>query len=251
MKDTLKMLLKDISMPDEVTEAILLCRENACDDASASIPGLEILTEHLSASVKSRENGQWQRFPEDIFIATMGCFSRFIREHYVSYGYYGFDRDFWTTRQVGAKLFRIGQLEYEIIDGDDNNIFLHIPSDAVMQSASLNESLDMSKAFFAKFFPGKEGCSIRCESWLLAPKLRSLLNENSNIIRFQNAFDLEKEYPDSMDFLEWLFHIAGGQRESVVFAELPETTSLQRKTKELLLSGGCIGSAEGVLSRRF
>ena len=203
------------------------------------------------ACVENRERGVWRRFPEDICMATVGCFSRFVREHFVSYGYYGFDRDFWTTRQVNAKLFRIGELEYEIVDGDAENISLHIPSDAVMKPAALNESLDRAKEFFAAYFPGTENCSIRCESWLLSPKLKSLLPEYSNIIRFQNAFEITEEFPDSMDFLEWLFQIAGGQRESVVFADLPERTSLQRAAKKLLLSGGCIGSAEGALSRRF
>ncbi|WP_051201123.1 acyltransferase domain-containing protein [Butyrivibrio sp. XPD2002] len=238
-------------MPGEVTDAVLLCFENAGDDnTSASIPGLEILTDHLVNSVENRLNGSWQRFPEDIFIATIGCFSRFVHEHFVSYGYYGFDRDFWTTRQVNAKLFRIGELEYEIIDGNEN-LYLHIPSDAVMKSAPLNMSLDMAKEFFAKYFPEKENSAIRCESWLLAPKLKTLLKEDSNIIRFQNAFDIEEEFPDAMDFLEWVFHIAGGQRNTVVFADLPEDTSLQRGIKKLLLSSGCVGSAEGVLVRRF
>ena len=181
----------------------------------------------------------------------MGCFSRFVLEHFVSYGYYGFDRDFWTTRQAGALLFRIGELEYEILEGDDKNISLHIPSDADMKPEPLNRSLDLAKAFFQEYFPGKENSSIHCESWLLSPKLKSLLKEDSNIIRFQNAFNIEKEYPDSMDFLEWLFNIAGGQRDSVVLAELPEKTSLQRSAKKLLLEGGCIGSAEGILARQF
>ncbi|MCR5343694.1 MAG: acyltransferase domain-containing protein [Butyrivibrio sp.] len=262
LENSLRKLLEDISIPGEVTDAVLACFKEGCTDGmekadsvadgseAVSIPGLKVLTEHLSGSVKNRESGVWQRFPEDIFVATMGCFSRFVREHFVSYGYYGFDRDFWTTRQVNAKLFRIGELEYEILD-DDNTLSLHIPSDAVMKSEALNESINRAKEFFAEYFPGKENCHIFCESWLLAPKLRTLLKEDSNIIRFQNAFDIEKEYPDSMDFLEWLFHVAGGQRDSVVFADLPEDTSLQRKAKELLLNGGCIGSGEGILIRRF
>ena len=251
LNNSLKKLLKDISMPPEVADAILLCCEGADRNADTSMPGLKVLKEHLTASVENRENGVWQRFPEDIYIATMGCFSRFVREHFVSYGYYGFDRDFWTTRQVNAKLFRIGELEYEIIDGDKCEISLHIPSDAVMKPAALNTSLDMAGAFFAEYFPGKENCLVRCESWLLSPKLKSLLKENSNIIRFQNAFEILEEFPDSMDFLEWLFQVAGGQRESVVFANLPEKTSLQRAAKELLLKGGSIGSAEGVLPSGF
>ncbi len=106
-------------MPGEVADAVLA----GCGDARAgsherpsdgirggaevSLPGLKVLREHLVVSVENRASGVWRRFPEDVFIATMGCFSRFVREHFDSYGYYGFDRDFWTTRQVNAKLFRI------------------------------------------------------------------------------------------------------------------------------------------------
>ena len=202
LKNSLEALLEDIGMPGEVADAVLAGR-GGCSaartwadskvlvgdggKAGSSMPGLQVLREQLTASVENRTSGVWRRFPEDVFIATMGCFSRFVREHFDSYGYYGFDRDFWTTRQVNAKLFRIGELEYEIVngdeiaDGDEACISLHIPSDAVMKPDALNESLDRAKAFFAEFFPGKENCAVCCESWLLAPKLKSLLPDDSNI----------------------------------------------------------------------
>lgn len=50
---------------------------------------------------------------EDVFLATMKCFPRFIKEHLVSYGSYVFDREWWVARQISMQLLRIGELEYE------------------------------------------------------------------------------------------------------------------------------------------
>ena len=241
-------------MPGEVTEGIL----SVCDGENLSalknkeaLKGIGELTEHLLMSVDSRENGEWQRFPEDVFIATMGCFSRFVREHYVSYGHYGFDRGFWTTRQATARLFRIGELEYEFIDDDKEHVHIHIPSDAKMTPELLNKSVSDARDFLKTYFPGRETDEFALESWLLSPVLKELLPADSKILGFQAAFDITEVFPDEKDFIGWIFGLAKEQIKSVVLSELPEKTTLQRNTKKLLLEGGNIGSASGILRSHF
>lgn len=46
--------------------------------------------------------------------------------------------------------------------------------------------------------------------------------------------------------MEWLFQAP----ENVDYRNLPEKTSLQKKAKRLLLDGGHIGAAYGVIGRR-
>lgn len=67
----------------------------------------------LQAARRSYEKYRIRDIPDDIFTATMRCFSRFIGEYREMYGRYGFDRDFWTGRQLSLRLFRLGELEYE------------------------------------------------------------------------------------------------------------------------------------------
>ena len=90
-----------------------------------------------------------------------------------------------------------------------------------------------------------------CESWLLSPALKQMLPPESRIRRFQDAFDLTGEDPEDSAALEWVFYVAGGQRDSVKTEDLPEKTSLQRKMKAMLLSGKKPGSARGTLAHAF
>ena len=215
------------------------------------MPGADTLTKHLICAVISREEGKWSRIPEPVFIDTMKCFTRFVREHFVSYGYYGFDRGFWTTRQVEAKLFRIGEMEYELAEENGKEIHLHIPSDTVLEEERLNDSVSCARLFLTEFYPEWGSASIRMESWLLSPALKELLHPGSRILWFQDAFDLLAWDPEPVDVLEWVFQVASGQQDTVVLSELPEKTSLQRKMKQYLLEGGKIGAGTGILVREF
>lgn len=189
--------------------------------------------------------------PGEIFDATMGCFARFVGEHRVSYGRYGFDRDFWTYRELSARLFRLGSLEFELAyDADDvpavagspRVINVHIPSDASLDPAQCDRSVVASRSFLAKFFPDWAGLPYWCESWLLSPALERLLPEGSHILDFQRRFDIRETDPDAPDWREWVF-----QRCGAPIAELPERTSLQRNMKRFLLDGGKVGIGIGRL----
>ena len=81
--------------------------------------------------------------------------------------------------------------------------------------------------------------------------LKELLPPDSRILRFQEAFDIREDLPENDAALEWVFHVAGGQREGLDLSALPEETSLQRKMKALLLAGRKPGAAYGVLVRPF
>lgn len=98
--------------------------------------------------------------------------------------------------------------------------------------------LSFVKSFFLTGWMQK----IYCESWMLSPALRELMDENSNILQFQNLFIEEKTDYNSMAVLDWVFP---GYHS--VSEDLPENTSLQRKMKRYLLQDGKIGWTMGYL----
>ena len=214
--------------------------------------GAAILIRQLMIASDSRKYGAWKDIPEEIWMETMKCFPRFISEHRRSYGWDGFDRYGWTTRQIGAKLFRIGELEYELAEDEEGRkeIGLHIPSDAKLEAERMNASLKEADAFIRERFPEWAGAPKTCESWLLSPTLKDLLPEGSRILTFQDAFELKETYPEDDAALEWVFYVAEGQREGLDISRLPEDTSLQRKMKAMLMEGRKPGAAKGVLIQK-
>ena len=214
--------------------------------------GAGILIRQLMIAADSRKYGAWKGIPEEIWMETMKCFPRFISEHRRSYGRDGFDRYGWTTRQIGAKLFRIGELEYELTEDKEGRkeIGLHIPSDTKLETERMNASLKAADAFIRERFPEWDGVPKTCESWLLSPALKDLLPEGSRILRFQEAFELEETYPEDDAALEWVFYVAEGQRKELNISRLPEDTSLQRKMKAMIMKGRKPGAAKGVLRQK-
>lgn len=257
LQETLEKLLAAIEMPrffalrvmDEAFRALpAYCGRDSSDGGN----GVEELTKQLLTALHNRENGSWKNLPEEVWLDTMKCFTRFVQEHYRSLGYYGFDRFFWTTRQISARLFRIGQLEYELKEEAGAKIIsLHIPSDARMEMALLDESLAQARQFLERYFPDWADAPIACESWLLSPALNALLPEGSRILAFQRAFTVDLVNPNPNDVLEWVFRLTDAQQKETALEDLPENTSLQRSMKAFLLSGGRVGAARGWLSSAF
>lgn len=205
--------------------------------------GLKMLTLMLIASLESYQNYQKIGLSDEVFEDTFACFTRFVCEHMTSYGRYGFDREWWTVRQLSLMLFRIGTLEYEIINKDENlELSLHIPSDAKLTMSNCRASYESATTFFTQYFPEVHCHSISCHSWLLAPELKDVLREDSRILTFQKSFQIVEEYPEDKAYLEWVY-----QRSNKPLEELPETTSLQKNLKTYLLAGNQLGTAFGYL----
>ena len=179
----------------------------------------------------------------DIYIETLKCFTRYINEHFESYGTFGFDRDFWTMRQLAARLFRLGTLEFELTeDRGQKAVHVHIPSDADLSPEARHRSYDMAQDFIARFFPDYGSAPFLCTSWLLSPALKECLPEGSRIRSFQDEYEVTDVFPEPDSFLTWVY-----KRPDIPVTDLPEDTSLQRNLKKYLLAGGKVGEAKGRL----
>ena len=205
--------------------------------------GIKILSCMLRGALNTYKEYQKKGISDDIYYATMRCFTRFIDETNKMIGHLSFDRYWWTARQIGCHLFRIGELEYEIKPTDKETVIsMHIPSDASFSPLSVDESMQAAREFFAKYYPELQSAKYCCHSWLLDKQLKGMLGSNSNIINFQNRFEILDEGEADTEFIEWLFNT-----KSLDYATLPENTSLQINMKKHLLAGGVIRNSYGVI----
>ena len=144
----------------------------------------------------------------------------------------------WLSLPLQMKIFRLGRLQFEP-DPENKVLHVHIPEGEPL----LDEECGKSFAEADRFF-GPEYTMYDCESWLLSPKLQKLLKSQSNILKFQNRFEVQKIiYPFR-------------QAEERVFGEIredkenyPEQTSLQRAVKQLVMTGEDVGIGYGVIDR--
>lgn len=260
--NTLHTLCQEIQLPEEVTQTVLAL-ENSCrlptlpllrreesweqglKETEALLgddpDGFGMLTCMLLCAEECRAEFELQGLSRKVFVDTMACFTRFVGEHLKSFGRYGFDRAFWTVRQVSGMLFRMGTLEYELLtEKGQKMISLHIPSDADLSLPALRTSYDQAKVLLARFPDYASGQWV-CGSWLLSPNLKDFLPETSRILGFQRSFTIHDTWVDE-EFKEWVYG-----RVDIPNEDLPEKTSLQRNMKAFLLGGGAFQSALGVL----
>ena len=209
--------------------------------------GVKILTCMLLCALRTADYYKRLGVGEAIYIDTMKCFSRFVSEHKVSYGVYGFDREWWTARQVSGLLLRIGELEYEMVEEDQKKyISIHIPSDAVLKEAEIRSSYQAAKRLFEGVFPDYASVEMVCHSWLLSPTLKEFLKEGSHILAFQRLFDIKPTGGEETDHMQWVF-----KNPNLPLDELPEQTALQRGLKRHLLEGKTVAAADGKLQENL
>lgn len=209
--------------------------------------GWKMLTCMLNVSFYTKEKYHELGINDEIFYSTMGCFSRFVREHKQSFGDYGFDRAWWTVRQLSCLLFHLGTLEFEIGKfKDEPSISIHIPSDADISKENCKASIKNALEFFKTNFPEFQFKHMSCSSWLLSPNLKQVLKEDSKILQFQNMFQILEVQPDDKEYIRWIF-----QDNNLEISQLPEHTSLQRNVKKYMQDGNNIGSASGTVILMF
>lgn len=242
---------REIIIPDDLISRIL--ERSQWDDSIKKLQellgddpaGIKILWEllHIVSTYSYEEYGK-RGIPDDIFIATMKFCTRYLREHDKHFGEYKFKEAWWFPRQISLCEYRIGALEYEFVDGEEREIAIHIPADADMRKESVARSLEEFEQFKKRYYPQWENVSMTCDTWMLMPELKEFLGEDSNIIAFQDLFEIDIVNHDATWYRNWIFPGAGS-----VDTDLPEDTTLQRSLKKYLLAGNKFGVAKGHLVR--
>ncbi|MGW3891829.1 acyltransferase domain-containing protein [Micromonospora chokoriensis] len=140
----------------------------------------------------------------------------------------------WLTLHARGSIYELGRLQHH---RGDTAIGLHVPDVGPLTPEAVAASLDEARAFFARHFPDEPYTAFSCGSWLLDPQLREYLPEGSNIVRFQQMFELvpyeEKDGPDAdVEVLRFVFRTL-----STPLDQLPRRTALQRAIVDHLRAG--------------
>lgn len=208
--------------------------------------GFYILAEMLRIACRTGENYRQMGIGDNIFTATMRFCTRFMEEHKKAYGDYAFEWAWWFPRQLAMQEFRVGELEYEFVDGRERKIYIHIPSDARMMPECIQASFALYRSFLEKHYPEWMKVDWYCESWMMSPILDQLLPKDSNILKFRQLFEILSVDYESMAVLDWVYP---GEKKD--FAALSDNTTLRKNMKRLLLNGGKVGWAEGKLRGEY
>lgn len=186
----------------------------------------------------------WYRYkeiPDEIYIQTMKDIAVWSNHYKRTHKYPGIKATEWISHSIQGRVFRLGRLQFEpsVLEKDiitEQETYLrgrkilhvHIPEDGRLSKEACSESFAMAEDFFQSF--GFQGENVYlCESWLLSPVLKKILEDKSNILDFQKRFYVyDVVYP----FRQAEERIFGGISDDI--ETYPESTSLQRKFKQWL-----------------
>ena len=172
--------------------------------------------------------------------ATEGAWEAMVEETEAYWEGHPFGKDGLVSREK----VRLGKEEWKKeLSYGDMALGLHIPADGPMTPEAVQDSLKRIRAFVKKYYPEYAHCHFHCNSWLINPKVISLLGEESNIAKFAKLFHPLTRKSEGHAVFNFVFHTD----PSTPLEELPEDTRLHRALKELYLSGEYLHEMLGVI----
>lgn len=150
----------------------------------------------------------------------------------------------WIALSLKRKLYRLGRLQFEpgiteIAGKDEKVLHVHIPEGEKLDIEKCKASFRQAEKFFGEEYPYFD-----CESWLLSPNLQAVLNDDSNIIRFQKLFQIEKTVYTFCQAQERVYGYIADDIDSY-----PEGTNLQKSLKIYLKEHGDPGIGYGIIKK--
>ena len=146
----------------------------------------------------------------------------------------------WGTYFINARLIEYGRLQFE--PTTNNKIKIHIPAGKNLDINEVKKAIQNSRELLKKYY-NIENPKYICESWLLSKEISKMLDENSNIKKFQELFEIQSSKNGIDDVLNFVFNL----KKCDNYNELPETTGLQKSIKIFLIDNGTIYEGYGEL----
>lgn len=169
-----------------------------------------------------------------------------------------FSQMIWGSFFIRGSIIQVGRLQYEVgvgnfnrlkryFNGEDHTyVYIHIPKGDKLDDNDVSESLSKARECVRKYYPEYDNVVYFTETWLLSPEVKEILPANSNIIKFQNRFEIVSYGEDTKNFLTFVFNEVLNSHE---YKDLAEKTMLQRGLKKMLLDGKELHSGLGILKR--
>lgn len=138
---------------------------------------------------------------------------------------------------INVNVIEIGRLQFEfaklnpITNDIEDCIKIHIPRGEKLDIELVKKSISESKELINKYF-GLSYYKYYCKSWLLSKQIKDIVDETSNIYKFQNLFDIIEGNECTDDILYFVYNM----QDCKNYNDLPENTSLQMKVKNKLLN---------------
>lgn len=195
--------------------------------------------------------------PDDILYDTLSDIKRWLDTYSEINGRLYLGELYWLKQHLSMNLFKIGRLQYAFgkakndihnkkIKKGDNVIEVHIPADGPLLREDCENSLKMAKQFFEEFYPNYKFEYFTCHSWLLDRTLKEILAPESNIIKFQDMFEVI-ESEESFSILKYVFRW-DATKENI---NLYDTrSSFAANVKDSINNGKKFYEALGVINHR-
>lgn len=208
-----------------------------------------ILGFYLRLACEVYEEYKKQGISDEVFDATFYDITLWCEECFRKYNCYGIEEAGWIAVSVKMKLFRLGRLQFEpmilsadmagkngILKAGTSVLNVHIPAGERMDYEECLKSFEQAEGFFGDTYE-----AYICDSWLLSPTLKEFLPEESNIVRFQNLFEIIQVHYKFPQAEQRIFQDIREDKENY-----PEVTTLQREAKKYILTGKDLGIGIGI-----
>jgi hypothetical protein len=185
-----------------------------------------------------------QGIPDDVSWASLADFGLQLARYRRLHGRAGLASSDWLTLHFRGILYRLGRLQFQrndIPEATGPALSVHITADGPLTPRACDESFAWAARFFRRHYPDEGYRWAVCGSWLLDEQLAGYLPPDSNIIRFQQRFQVPEGAPTHEADLTVLKYVFDRPPTPLLPGELdalPQETSLQRAIVGHLRAGG-------------
>ena len=133
---------------------------------------------------------------------------------------------------------RLSKKDWKVIlQSGDTVLKVHIRGGEKLLKADCDDSYARAEELFKKCFPEHDFKGFVCNTWLLCPVMGRFLKPTSNIMQFQEKYNLFPANNNAPDVFGYVYGLNVASAADVDPETLPEENSMQRGVKQMLKEG--------------
>ncbi len=225
------------------------------------------LIESLAQLISLKKYYLDREIPLHYFYESIYDLSYRLERYYKNEAVYGLsDRDLrWLVPLFKAEIFDLGSLRYQRFYFSNKEIerqtydfmplsdkwkakfpegtpviTIHILKDTNLAPDKIDESLELARCFFKKYFPEHNYEVFVCRTWLLYPPTRDILDADSNISAFSKRFEIIADNQNTKQALDRIY----GTSDLEVIEKMEKVSSLEKTAYKNLDK---LGVAAGII----